>query len=77
MMVSVSMTDLTFGAQCCRSDRMQFFPKIFDVVSNGFLMGFEFICIVNKNKAQNRLYQPLELPKNVFNTYYIQVALLI
>ena len=70
MMVSVSMTDLTFGAQCCRADRMQFFPKIFDVVSNGFLIGFEFICKVNNNKAQNRLYQPLELPKNVFNTSY-------
>ena len=49
---------------------MQFFPNIFDVVSNGFLIGFEFICKVNNNKAQNRLYQPLELPKNDFNTSY-------
>ena len=70
MMVSVSMTDLNFRAQCWRATRMQFFPKIFDVISNGFQIGCEFICIVNKNKAQNRLYQPLELPKNVFNTSY-------
>ena len=32
MMVSISMTDLTFEAQCCRADRMQILAKIFDVV---------------------------------------------